>query len=147
MFAMDREELDRVSIIQPKRVGSNGPVAPEEPVTVRVCVDNLSSATLRSADPAPVHLGLSWRELRDPDDEWREPRRALLQVPVPARRRRRLSAWLPAPSLPGRYRLTMTLVQENVGWLDPERPGGQATIDVEVITPAPTRPADPTPLA
>lgn len=147
MFAMDREELDRVSIIQPRRVGSNGPVAPEEPVTVRVCVDNLSSATLRSADPAPVHLGLSWRELGDPDDEWREPRRALLQVPVPARRRRRLSAWLPAPALPGRYRLTVTLVQENVGWLDPERPGGQATIDVEVITSAPTRPTDPTPLA
>jgi hypothetical protein len=69
------------------------------------------------------------------------------KVPVPARRRRRLSAWLPAPSLAGRYRLTVTLVQENVGWLDPERPGGQATIDVEVITPAPTRPTDPTPLA
>lgn len=135
MFAMEREELDRVSIIQPRRVGSRGPVAPGEPVAVRVCVDNASLATLRSADPAPVHLGLSWRELGDPDEEWREPRRALLPVPVPARRRRRFSAWLPAPSIPGRYRLTVTLVQENVGWLDPDRPGGQATIDVDVITP------------
>ncbi|MDP9300311.1 MAG: hypothetical protein M3P43_05370 [Actinomycetota bacterium] len=146
MFAMDREELDRVSIIQPRRVGSEGPVAPEEPVAVRVCVDNPTLATLRSADPAPVHLGLSWRERGDNDAEWREPRRALLPVPVPARRRRWLSAWLPAPSIPGHYRLTVTLVQENVGWLDPERPGGQATIDVDVITSAPTQPLDPTQL-
>jgi hypothetical protein len=147
MFAMDREELDRVSITQPRRVGSNGPVMPEEPVTVRVCVDNPSSATLRSADPAPVHLGLSWRELGDPDDEWREPRRALLEVPVPAGRRRRVGAWLPAPSVPGRYRLTVTLVQENVGWLRPERPGGHAAIDVEVITSAAAVPTDPPPRA
>jgi hypothetical protein len=147
MFAMDLEDLDRVSITQPRRVGSNGSVLPGDPVAVRVCVENRSLATLRSADPAPVHLGLSWREQGDEDDEWREPHRALLPVPVPAQRRRRITGWLPAPSEPGRYRLTLTLVQEGVGWLDHDRPGGRATIDVDVIARIPETASDRTLLA
>jgi hypothetical protein len=144
MLAMDLEDLDRVSITQPRRVGSNGSVLPGDPVAVRVCVENRSLATLRSADPAPVHLGLSWREQGDEDDEWREPHRALLPIPVPAQRRRRITGWLPAPSEPGRYRLTLTLVQEGVGWLDHNRPGGRATIDVDVSAPIPETASDRT---
>ena len=39
--------------------------ARKEPVTVRVCVDNLSSATLRSADPGTRSSGPLRRELRE----------------------------------------------------------------------------------
>ena len=137
MLPMSESELESLSVVDLRRIGSSGPVRPGQPVSVSVSISNRSTRTLTSGDPAPVRLGLFWEETDNSGHEWQEPRRVQLTVPVPRGRNRRVTGWIPAPPEPGKHRLVVTMVQENVAWLNTARSGSRASITIKVVAPPP----------
>jgi hypothetical protein len=137
MLPMSESELESLSVTDLRRIGSSGPVRPGQPISVSVRISNRSTRTLTSGDPAPVHLGLSWEQTDTSAKERHEPRRAELTVPVPSGRNRRAAGWIAAPPEPGKYRLVVTMVQENVAWLSTNRPDSQVGIIITVVAPPP----------
>ena len=138
MFPMSPSELEDISVASLRLLSASRTVLPGEPVVVSAVVVNRTRRSLTSGEPSPVQLALSWRPSGDANPPWREPHRALLPVPVPPHRSRRASGWLRAPSAPGDYELTVTLVQEGVAWLDASRPGGSASTRIEVVASVPS---------
>ncbi len=79
---------------------------------VRVEVANASGEKLGSHPPFPVHLSYRWPDVQT------ESARTLLLPSLPPGEKATYAVRVIAPDAPGRYRLRLTLVQEEIAWLD-----------------------------
>lgn len=116
--ALTPYELSRVSLcaaiwLTPRLL----PIRSGGLVFIEVVVSNGTDKALTSSGVAAFNLASRWREDGAPRSTWFDEPRHPLPV-IPPRVQRAVRIWLPAPRSPGTYRLELTLVQENVGWLD-----------------------------
>lgn len=79
---------------------------------VRVEVANASGEKLGSHPPFPVHLSYRWPDVQT------ESARTQLLPSLPPGEKATYAVRVIAPDAPGRYRLRLTLVQEEIAWLD-----------------------------
>jgi acetolactate synthase-1/2/3 large subunit len=151
----DQYTLFAAAGVQPLRLWATGDPLPAEACRVHISaavptvmevdaehvlscvVENAGNALLATAPPHPVHLSYKWL---DAQGLWlREPEGLRLRLPhslIPRRPAKcRLKVW--APAKPGRYRLRITLVQEEIAWFDELHPENGCEYPVEVIAPRP----------
>jgi acetolactate synthase-1/2/3 large subunit len=150
----DQHALFTRAGVQPVRLWATGDPLPPEACRVHIAADapevlevdaaetlvcvveNVGAALLVTAPPNPVHLSYKWLEAGS--GRWlREPEGLRTRLPhtlVPGRRTAcRLRLW--APPTPGKYRLRITLVQEEVAWFDEVHPENASEHLVQVVTP------------
>lgn len=101
--------------------------------TVDVRLQNLGRTFLVSAPPNPVFLSYKWLDVelgRFPDD--RVARRTPLPSSLAPNAGTATVVRILAPTTPGRYQLSITLVQEHVAWFDEIHPCNGVTAEVTV---------------
>ncbi|HTT92082.1 MAG TPA: hypothetical protein VMF65_21180, partial [Acidimicrobiales bacterium] len=111
-------ELHRISLQAKRWPGSAArPLAAGQPVVVQATVRNGTDELLTSEGSTPLQLALRWRRSNDPATLWSDEPRIKLW-PIRPNQIGRTRLWSRAPSFAGTYRLELSLVQENVRWLD-----------------------------
>ena len=88
-----------------------------QPAVVQATVGNGTHELLTSQGGTPLHLAWRWRPAGEPVTHWRNEPRVKLW-PVEPNQIGPTRLWSRAPSSPGSYHLELSLVQENVRWLD-----------------------------
>jgi acetolactate synthase I/II/III large subunit len=114
-----------------------GVAAELEPDTLQegTClVANRGNAILVSAPPNPVHISYRWVNHDHPGTVI-EGVRTPLPEPLPPGDERVCRFSLRTPQTPGRYRLIVTLVQEDVAWFDHLDAGNAWCGDVRIAPP------------
>lgn len=129
------EGLERVklSVLNPL---SHAPVNADFRMTVGVL--NGSPHLLVSALPNPVHISYHWLNEQADTSVIFDGERTGIMPPLDAGERRQFAVRVKAPSLPGRYILRATLVQELVRWFDEPLPAVQCDVPISV-EPGPNR--------
>ena len=98
-----------------------------QPVVVQATLENGTDQLLTSQGHTPLHLAWRWRRNGEPAMPWRDEPRVRVW-PVDPRRTGRTRLWSRAPTFAGSYQFELSLVQENVCWIE----GQCARISFEV---------------
>lgn len=109
--------------------------SPGQTVEFPVEVRNGSRSWLSSTFPHhPVHVSYRW--LDEAGRRLAEGRRTGLPVPLAPGRSAQVTAFVDAPAQPGRYTLSLTLVQDGFAWFDDTDPACAARIPATIAQPA-----------
>src|SRR5262249_17337701 len=93
-------------------------VAPHSTFAVRVRLRNLTANTFNSFQPHPVYISYHWGDEPNTSVVAWDGERTRLRPPLQPGGEERYQATVRAPATPGRYTLSVTLVQEGGIWFD-----------------------------
>lgn len=103
-------------------------------VWLSVELDNQTTQTLHSAMPYPVRLSYLWQAMDEPSRERLTGGRTAIRPTALPFTRSWQAVRVVAPSEPGRYQLTITLVQEMVAWFADVIPNSTLVLTIDVIS-------------
>ena len=111
-------ELRQISLkVNRWPTSKDSPLAAGQPIVIQARIRNGTDKLLTSGGGTPFHLALRWRNTDNPPPLWTDEARVEIW-PVRPHSSGDTRLWSKAPLSPGRYHLELTLVQENVSWLD-----------------------------
>lgn len=91
---------------------------PDEVIEVECTIENLGPEFLVTAPPHPVHVSYKWLDLETGRPVPEEGLRTRLPRTLPPAQSARCTLKVQTPATEGRFRLSLTLVQELVAWFD-----------------------------
>ena len=118
VFPLGDVELRQISLkVNRWPTSKDSPLTAGQPIVIQARIRNGTDKLLTSGGGITFHLALRWRNTDNPPPPWTdEPRVEIWPVRPHSSGDTRL--WSKAPLSPGSYHLELTLVQENVSWLD-----------------------------
>ena len=108
---------------------------PRELLWLNVAVINGTKQTLCSGTPFPVNLAYHWLEYPSREMIVFDGERTAILPELAPRKNGEWKMFVIAPEKPGTYLLQLTMVQEQIRWLDAENPNLVHEFRVEVARP------------